>query len=35
MNTSDINDRQIAFAHTLFGHLRGGLKHLNVFASMI
>lgn len=35
MNTSGITDRLFTFAQTLFGHLRGGLGHVNVVASMI
>jgi tripartite ATP-independent transporter DctM subunit len=35
MNTSAITDRIFRFASALVGHLRGGLGHVNVMASMI
>lgn len=35
MNTSAITDRIFNFANALVGHLRGGLGHVNVIASMI
>lgn len=35
MNTSAITDRIFNFASALVGHLRGGLGHVNVIASMI
>jgi tripartite ATP-independent transporter DctM subunit len=35
MNTSAITDRIFNFANALVGHLRGGLGHVNVMASMI
>ncbi len=35
MNTSAITDRLFNFANALVGHLRGGLGHVNVIASMI
>ncbi len=35
MNTSAITDRIFNFANALVGHLRGGLGHVNVVASMI
>jgi len=35
MNTSGITDRIFTFAQSLFGHMRGGLGHVNVVASMI
>ena len=35
MNTSGITDRIFTFAQGLFGHLRGGLGHVNIVASMI
>jgi tripartite ATP-independent transporter DctM subunit len=35
MNGTGITDRIFGFANTLVGHLRGGLGHVNVVASMI
>jgi len=35
MNATGITDRIFGFANTLVGHLRGGLGHVNVVASMI
>ena len=35
MNTSGITDRIFTFAQSLFGHMRGGLGHVNIVASMI
>ena len=35
MNTSGITTRIFNFAHACFGHIRGGLGHVNVLGSMI
>jgi len=35
MNEGGITDRIFGFARALFGHIRGGLGHVNVVASMI
>lgn len=35
MNTSGITDRIFTFARTLLGHVRGGLAHVNILASLI
>jgi tripartite ATP-independent transporter DctM subunit len=35
MNTGGITERIFAFANALVGHIRGGLGHVNVVASMI
>ncbi|MBM3523210.1 MAG: TRAP transporter large permease [Alphaproteobacteria bacterium] len=35
MNSSGITNRIFNFAHALFGHIRGGLGHVNVVGSMI
>ena len=35
MNTSGITNRIFNFAHACFGHIRGGLGHVNVVGSMI
>jgi tripartite ATP-independent transporter DctM subunit len=35
MNASGITDRLFAFADSLVGHIRGGLAHVNVLASLI
>ena len=35
LNTAGIADRIFRFAHALVGHIRGGLAHCNVVASMI
>ena len=35
MNTSGITTRIFNFAHACFGHIRGGLGHVNVVGSMI
>lgn len=35
MNVGGITDRIFAFASSAFGHIRGGLGHVNVIASMI
>lgn len=35
MNVGGITDRIFAFASAAFGHIRGGLGHVNVIASMI
>lgn len=35
MNTSGVTNRIFNFAHAMFGHVRGGLGHVNVIGSMI
>ncbi|MEJ1156710.1 TRAP transporter large permease [Prosthecomicrobium sp. N25] len=35
MNTAGITDRIFHFSHALIGHVRGGLAHVNVIASVI
>jgi len=35
MNTSGLTTRIFNFAHAMFGHIRGGLGHVNVIGSMI
>jgi tripartite ATP-independent transporter DctM subunit len=35
MNAAEITDRLFAFARSLVGHLRGGLGHVNIVASVI
>jgi TRAP-type mannitol/chloroaromatic compound transport system permease large subunit len=35
MNAAAITDRLFAFARCLVGHLRGGLGHVNILASLI
>jgi tripartite ATP-independent transporter DctM subunit len=35
MNSSGVTSRIFNFAHALFGHVRGGLGHVNVVGSMI
>ncbi|MBM3539049.1 MAG: TRAP transporter large permease [Alphaproteobacteria bacterium] len=35
MNTSGITTRIFNFAHAAFGHIRGGLGHVNIIGSMI
>ena len=35
MNTGGITDRIFKFSHALIGHVRGGLAHVNVIASVV
>lgn len=35
MNTGGITDRIFAFANNCVGHIRGGLGHVNIFASLL
>jgi tripartite ATP-independent transporter DctM subunit len=35
MNTGGITRRIVAFSNTVIGHIRGGLSHVNVLASML
>lgn len=35
MNAAEITDRLFAFARSLVGHVRGGLGHVNILASLI
>ncbi len=35
MNTAGITDRIFSFCNSLIGHIRGGLGHVNILASMI
>src|SRR5687768_559509 len=35
MNTGGMTERIFKFAHTLVGHVKGGLGHVNIVGSMI
>jgi len=35
MNRSGITDRMLSFSTALIGHIRGGLSHVNILASMV
>lgn len=35
LNRSGMTTRLVAFANSLFGHLRGGLSHVNIFVSIL
>lgn len=35
MNTGGMTERIFKFAHTVVGHIKGGLGHVNVFGSMV
>lgn len=35
MNAGGISDRLLRFARACFGHIRGGLSHVNILASMV
>lgn len=35
LNAAQLTDRIVSFAHTLVGHIRGGLGHINIAVSMM